>query len=59
MGGTVGVEGVGQGSRFWFTARMGLGDAPRRLTPADLRGRRVLVVDDNDCARRWTPASPR
>ncbi len=50
MGGEVGVTSVhGQGSSFWFTARLGRGE---RQTPAlppqlDLRGRRVLVVDDN------------
>jgi len=80
MGGTVGVRSVpGQGSTFWFTARMALGlqdaddvddhgaggadagevagarTAGTRNTTVleprmDLRGRRVLVVDDNDHA---------
>ncbi len=53
MGGQVGVESVaGQGSRFWFTARLGLGEArSRQLAPSiDLRGHRVLVVDDNETA---------
>ncbi|MCB8746771.1 PAS domain S-box protein [Rhodoferax sp. U2-2l] len=54
MQGEVGVESVpGQGSTFWFTARLGLGvaaEAPRILS-ADLQGCRALVVDDNDNAR--------
>ncbi|NYZ16695.1 response regulator [Azospirillum sp. RWY-5-1] len=54
MGGDVGVESVpGAGSTFWFTARLGRGaGGPGMLIPeADLRGRRVLVVDDNANAR--------
>ncbi len=55
MGGEVGVESVaGVGSTFWFTVRMELGlRAPRSLMlNGDLRGRRVLVVDDMDSARQ-------
>jgi PAS domain S-box-containing protein len=50
MGGEVGVlSAPGQGSTFWFTARLGLAAQRARpvLPPAGLRGQRVLVVDDN------------
>ncbi|MFN9471510.1 response regulator [Acidovorax sp.] len=55
MGGDVGVQSTpGQGSRFWFTARVGLGTPSARplLPEPDLRGRRVLVVDDSEQARQ-------
>ena len=55
MGGEVGVDSVhGQGSTFWFTAELAIGEAARAplLPHPDLRGRRLLVVDDNDSARQ-------
>jgi two-component system sensor histidine kinase/response regulator len=55
MGGETGVDSVpGAGSTFWFTARLGISRKVKRvlLPEPDLRGRHVLVVDDNDNARQ-------
>jgi len=54
MHGDVGVESKpGKGSTFWFTARLGkaLGKPKDLMPEPDLRGRHVLVVDDNEVAR--------
>jgi two-component system sensor histidine kinase/response regulator len=53
MGGEAGCESEpGRGSTFFFTARLGRGDATHRsyLPQPDLRGQRLLVVDDNPLA---------
>ncbi len=50
MGGAVGVESSpGQGSCFWFTAQLGVGEPPVRLhiSRLQIQSNRILVVDDN------------
>ncbi|MCX6997061.1 MAG: response regulator, partial [Kiritimatiellaeota bacterium] len=55
MGGEVGVESAeGMGSEFWFTvrlARQAEGARTESGPPADLRGVRLLIVDDNSTGR--------
>jgi signal transduction histidine kinase/HPt (histidine-containing phosphotransfer) domain-containing protein len=48
MGGEAGVESTpGEGSTFWFTAKLARGDeAGERAAPIPLKGLRALLVDD-------------
>jgi PAS domain S-box-containing protein len=49
MGGEIGVVSGDGGSEFWFTARLGKQAERERPLPvrAEIRGARILVVDDN------------
>lgn len=55
MGGEIGVQSTpGSGSTFWFTARFGLHEQPRKkrfMLKEDFVGLHVLVVDDNQTSQ--------
>ena len=56
MGGEIGVKSqIGVGSTFFFTARFAVqreNEKKRKVVPVNLRGLRVLVVDDNEQSRQ-------
>ena len=52
MGGEMGLQSTsGEGSEFSFALTLPIADAPAEITPAELRGVRVLIVDDHPVNR--------